>query len=288
MDKIEKELYALSTQIKEFYKKIYETGSIDENLKDFLFLLKEENHLYESLSIEKLATYFNTFPDLESDDISSIMLGDASFDVLLRMMNKFQYFIQKRCMYSEELEMDTVPFSALMNGRWVYLYNEVLFEHLFYYYRIFISIKKEYGNYLLLSLLVTTYTYPALENRLVKHYLKQEQATNIMMKYSGISNIQESLDQAFSENLDACFESFINTDFNDMYHKEEEEIESSISQIFYLSLYSSISNNEIRNVFRNLYQPVNLPNLSLKHQKFLDELQQYFAVSDYEKQLKLK
>ena len=251
--------------------------------------MKEENRLYKSLSVYQLAHYINTLPDFESDDISRIMLGDVSFDVLLRMINKFQYSLVMRSMYSEELEMDTVSYPVLMNGRWVYLYNEVLFEHLFYYYRIFISMKKEEGNYYLLSLFLTSYTYPALENRLVQFYSDKEYTlTNTILKYSGISNIQESLDQAFFENLDACFESFINTDFNDMYDKEDEEIESSISQIFYLSLYSSISDNEKRNVFRNLYQPINLPNLSLKHRKFLDEMQKYFAVSDYEKQLKLK
>ncbi len=289
MDKIEKEMYKYSIKIKEYYSKMYETGSIDAHLKDFLFLLKEEKHLYQSLSSGQLANYVNMISDFQNNDIINVMLGNSPFDFLFRMINRLQYYLIGRSMYSEDFEMDMISPTVLMHAKCSYLYNETLFEHLFHYYHFFMNIQKENKNSFLQSLLLTAYTYVPLENRLVQSFLNQEQhLSNAIMEFSGIENIQESLDRDFFKELDACFESFINTDFKDMYHKEEEEIEISISQIFYLSLYSSISNTEMRNVFRNLYQPVNLPNLSLKHKQFLDEIQKNFTVCEYEKQFKIR
>lgn len=287
MNKIQKAIYEVSTTIKELYKKVYETGDLDAFKKDFLFLLQEENQLYQSLSIRQIVDYINTLPTFESDDITSIMLGDYSFNPLFRILNRIQYFLHVRCMYSEEMEMDLVSFSTLINARWAYLYNEILFENLFYYYRLFMSIKKDCENYLFLSLLITAYTYTPLENKLVQFSTKQEQSlTNTIFKYSGISNIQESLDQSFYENIMACLESFCNTNFNAMFCEKEEQLDCAISQIFYLGLYRSISNKEMRSGIRKSCQLANLPHLSLKHQQFLDEMQRYFTVCEYKKQLK--
>ncbi len=289
MNANQKKMYLLATKIRKLYLTIAsEEGNFKKHLADLQFLLAEENKLYSSMSMVELSEAINKldYTDVDGTDIYGIMLGDYWFDPGIRIINKLQYFLQIKGMFSEALEISEIPTNTLYNVRWCYLYNEHLFYYLFYYYRTFLGIRKQVQTPIFLSLLNTTYSYSLLEKMLLSFYEGKENRISLYHeKFSGIQNAYDEVSKFLAENLNDFLCDFLNSEFP-LPFLNEQDADKSITEIFLLSLYNGIQNPEIKERIKQNFSPQNIPNLPLFYTLFLTELQQFFQLSDQDMQLK--
>lgn len=285
MDKIQKDLYAITYSIINIYMKCLQDDTFQNYIPNLEKALLEEQYIYESMTYSNYQNYLEKlkYTSINEGDIYKVMNRQCSWDPTIRILNKLHHHFQTKAMFSEEKIIDQISSYDLRDLRLFYVQNTIFFQHLLYYYQSFIKENTDLQYVLFSSLLNVSFHYPFFEQNYIalEKDRNTEKNLDVLLAFSGISNIQEQVNMTNMRNLDDFLKGFLSYSLDAILGEGDTAFLQTILILYLLTVYHSIENSYMRKSILESFSPRNYRYLSPEQLDFLEEVRGYFTCDEY-------